>query len=194
MAAGYTNSVTFASLNINPTTQITRYSVTGTVPSNSSQIGVIFSYTPSTPTALANDIFVVANVQLEEGSVATPFRRNANSIQGELAACQRYFFRWLGNAGDGLAHANFWITNRAAGTYNLPVQMRTAPIISFSGTWHILSQNANIQLSAIGAISSTPYTVGLDVYVASGGTQNTGGLIRANVVSGTANMDASAEL
>jgi hypothetical protein len=92
MSTGYTNSVTVASLNIDPTNQIARYSVTGTVPSNATQVGVIFSYTPSTPPAGASDIFVVTNVQLEEGAVATRFRRNGANYDQELSACKRYFW------------------------------------------------------------------------------------------------------
>jgi hypothetical protein len=74
-----------------------RFIYTATIPSVSgktigagSSLELQFFYPPGETFTI--DLW---GVQLEAGSVATPFRRNANSIQGELAACQRYFERLL---------------------------------------------------------------------------------------------------
>jgi hypothetical protein len=73
-------------------------------------------------------------VQLEAGAVATPFKRNAPSIQAELAACQRYYFR---SGGDNTVQ--YFGTGAAESTTATrfaiipPVTMRVAPTaIEFS--------------------------------------------------------------
>jgi len=76
-------------------------------------------------TTLADNIDIWG-VQLEAGSTATDFRRNANSIQGELAACQRYYYA---SNGQGTAFASTAI----GGPNNFKVSMRAAPTMTLIG-------------------------------------------------------------
>jgi hypothetical protein len=79
-----------SSTSISPTETYVRYSYTVDVPTTANAMQIVFAYSP-TGTAGSNDSFYLAGVQLEEGTIATPFRRNQASIQAELAACQRYY-------------------------------------------------------------------------------------------------------
>ena len=73
-------------------------------------------------------------VQVEAGSVATAFQTATGTIQGELAACQRYYYRiatTTNNVMLGAGHA--YQTNEAQVVMNLPVVMRAAPSVTPSG-------------------------------------------------------------
>lgn len=119
---GFTGGANIASSNITPTTSWQKFSITGTVGSSVTQLGVLFKLWGA-GTAGAADYFEVTGVQLEAGSVATAFRRNANSIQGELAACQRYTCV-IGAGAIGRALS----TTLAQFGFTFPVEMRTTPV------------------------------------------------------------------
>ena len=74
------------------TTTWQRFTFTGTVPATNNEMAFYVHDTP-TGTAGAADYFEVTGFQIDVGSVALPFRTNAGTIQGELAACQRYYER-----------------------------------------------------------------------------------------------------
>ena len=116
------------------TTTWQRFSATGTVSSTATQLRLYFSFSP-TGTAGANDYFEITGVQIEVSSSATPFNRNSGTIQGELAACQRYYYKETpDNQYAGFGIGILYSTTAGYVLWRLPVQMRTQPTLSVSST------------------------------------------------------------
>ena len=124
----FTGSATAISQSTTLTTSWQRFQYTTTLSATANEIALQFSYS-GVGTAGTNDYFEITQVQLEEGSIATPFKRAGGTIQGELAACQRYYYRNIAtanafnNLGTGIATST---TNTQIVT-PFPVSMRVAP-------------------------------------------------------------------
>ena len=109
-----------------PTTSFVRNSYGGTIASSAKEIAVVITYTP-TGTAGADDALYITGLQLEIGSGVTPFTTATNNIGGELALCQRYYWRTVPSAstyacmGTAIAAS----TTSAVAVIKNPVTMRT---------------------------------------------------------------------
>jgi hypothetical protein len=130
-----------------------------------------------------NNTFDFWGVQLESGPTATPFRRNAPSIQAELAACQRYYWRQTATtttswyAGFGSADS----TTTGVINIPLPVTMRTVPSSIETSNIRLndwITPTATTSMTLSG--NSTPSTVVIVGTVASGLTQFRPMLFQAN--------------
>jgi hypothetical protein len=113
-------------LSSNPSSSWTRYSVTVTMPSNI-QNGLLVLIGRGTGACST----YITGLQIEVGSVATNFTMAGGTIQGELAACQRYFQAY---SGDGTAAyvGTYWTSTESLGTIFLKQTMRIAPSITVS--------------------------------------------------------------
>lgn len=185
------------------TTSWQRFSYTFTMPSISGKtIGTnndscVIVYIRNGATTLNSDL-EIWGAQLELGSSATPFSRAGGTIQGELAACQRYYYRTNASSstysvfGSGLATS----TTSAKVFIPYPSQMRTkVTSLETGGTIRVTddvnnyaptgySMDANNNNSNIATVSIT---------VASGLTQFRPMYVRSDN-DGTAYFGFSAEL
>lgn len=157
------------------TTTYQRFTYTGTISSSATQLAIQFQYTP-TGTAGAADYFEITGVQLELGSVATPFSRNGATIQGELAACQRYYLSYTSSDGSITSGFATGTTNAYRYGVYLPTSMRTTPSASSVGTLILYDGTATTNITGIGAVrtltsNSNVNAISVDFTVASGLTQ-----------------------
>jgi hypothetical protein len=133
------------------TTSWVRYSFAITVPSisgktigtdNNSALSLYIATSVGTTlvaagypnTGIQNITVDIWGVQVEQGSTATAFQTASGTIQGELALCQRYY--WRQNGINKPLGVGFNYTGTVAvGTVYLPVEMRATPVLdSNSGT------------------------------------------------------------
>jgi hypothetical protein len=143
-----------------------------------------------------NATWYITGVQLEVGSVATPFERRPYGT--ELALCQRYYFKITGGAGGTVLGCGFNATTTQNEVVTFfPVEMRTNPsALEQSGTaanYRIRHGNGDTTCSAVPYIQNSStlaaWTAGT---VASGLTTGQGSFLRA--ASTSAYLAWSAEL
>jgi hypothetical protein len=141
------------------TTTWQRFTYSATVGTTATEIGCQFYFTP-TGTASTNDFFEITGVQLELGSRATTFKRSNGSggtIQGELSACQRYYYRNTPGTSYGV-HGNGY-SSSATNVYaqiSLPVQMRINPVLAEYA--NIAFQSSNGSINAFTVLAGDQYS------------------------------------
>jgi hypothetical protein len=112
-------------------------------------------------------------LQIESGSIATPFQTATGSVQGELAACQRYYYRQtavesFSDFGLGFAVS----TTSARIEVSMPVTMRVAATSLEYSTlilWDGSGTNTTVTSAALGEVNLQ--RLRLTIGVASGLTQ-----------------------
>lgn len=197
---------TLASSAVTLSTSWTRYSRTITLPSISGKtlgtanndflmVNLVLSAGTDFPSynpiiGIQNNTFEFWGVQLESGSTATPFQTATGTKQGELAACQRYYYRTTVRNGSRLGSGFNTSTLAGQWTFPFPTEMRIAPTaLEQSGTaadYAVLHGNFTVtNLNAVPTFAFGTTASGTCLgTVAAGLTAGDGSMLYANNATG----------
>jgi len=148
------------------TTSWTRFSYTYSIPSisgktigTSSFLDLVWNF----GSAMGNRTIDIWGVQVEAGSVATSFTTATGTLQGELAACYRYFQKFGGTqVNESFPYTGFsYSTTQGEGPLTHKCTMRTTPSLAFStlkisdvATYNLAVTNLTLTSSASGPDAS----------------------------------------
>ena len=172
--SGGSGDVATAGSNVTLTTSWVRYTATISVPSITGKtIGTngcllaALAYSSGTLNSATIDLW---GVQVEAGSVATAFQTATGTIQGELAACQRYCIVYSGDntIGNAPASSTTAVPRIPIAT---PAVLRTTPTMTISGTLQVFDGVTATNVSTLGTIYASQNIAQVQANVASGLTQ-----------------------
>ena len=163
------NVVSFT--NVNFTTGWVRYSGTVTMPSVTGKTIGAGSYIQLNFPLPINTVITVDfwGLQLEAGSVATPFTTATGTLSGELQACQRYYYQLSASfasdpytyfSGNGYAAT----TTIARAFIPLPVSMRTTPSLATNTLGMRQISNDTLYTSGTFSLAASYPWVGIVAY------------------------------
>jgi hypothetical protein len=136
-------------------------------------------------------------VQIEAGSVATAFQTATGTIQGELAACQRYFWQIATGNNNAIGTGFYNSGTELDCVFPAPVPMRTAPtLIQTTGTnYYAFGRNGgtdNFNSVTLATAQTTATVIFFFNSTDASGTAGQAGYIQTSNAS--ASLAASAEL
>jgi hypothetical protein len=138
------------------TTSWQRFYITGTVASNSTQLGWYLTFTP-TGTAGADDSLYITGVQLEAGGAPTAF--DFREYGAELRMCQRYYYRYSTAAQFNVYGVGYnYGTSTSSIFMTFPVPMRARPTgleAASAGSYLLQSNGSNLATTALALGSAT---------------------------------------
>ena len=191
---GYTGGADVIDTTVTLTTTWQRFSINATFGATMTEFSPNFFWTP-TGTAGAADYYEITGIQIDIGSVALPVRRNGATIQGELAACQRYYYQIGGTSlsGGDAGNGHYYNSTNAYILTTFPVTMRNAPTCSFANiaNWSVYSAGSGRACTAFGASSNSPYNA-VSAFTTSAATAGNGGWLEQT--NANAALTFSAEL
>jgi hypothetical protein len=194
---GGSSEITITAQNASLTTSWQRFSFTFAIPSIAGKtVGtgsyLVLRFSQPSGVTMTLDYW---GVQAEAGSTSTNFTTATGTIQGELAACQRYYWRPISGIYQYIATGQNYATTNSIAILQFPVTMRTSPAITVSSAAHFGQTAANAGSIALTAFSADTFTVNnCRLTTTTAGSLVTGNASLIQSTNASATLDFGAEL